>query len=57
MVYLHEKNRFEVWLGGSNRKVQTEHTELFRSKDTGYINFRKCAQVSMQLMPCTRQTP
>jgi hypothetical protein len=24
IVYLHEQGRFEVWLGGSNRKVQAE---------------------------------
>ena len=35
MVYLHEQNRFEVWLGGSNRKVQAEYIELFKRKDIG----------------------
>lgn len=36
VVYLHEQNRFEVWLGGSNRKVQAEYIELFTSKDIDY---------------------
>ena len=29
IVYLHEQNRFEVWLGGANRKVQAEYIEVF----------------------------
>ncbi len=29
IVYLHEQNRFEAWLGGANRKVQAEYIELF----------------------------
>lgn len=36
VVYLHEQNRFEAWLGGGNRKVQAEYIELFKSKDIGY---------------------
>lgn len=36
LVYLHEENRFEVWLGGSNRKVQAAYIELLKSKDIGY---------------------
>ncbi|MFB0919742.1 MAG: hypothetical protein QMB62_02485 [Oscillospiraceae bacterium] len=35
VVYLHEQNRFEVWLGGVNRKVQAEYIELMKSKDIG----------------------
>ncbi|MDD3777028.1 MAG: hypothetical protein PHN32_05430 [Actinomycetota bacterium] len=35
VVYLHEQNRFEVWLGGSNRKVQAEYIEKLRHIDTG----------------------
>ena len=35
VVYLHEQNRFEVWLGGSNRKVQAEYIELLRKMDIG----------------------
>lgn len=35
VVYLHEQDRFEVWLGGSNRKVQAEYIEKLRHIDTG----------------------
>jgi hypothetical protein len=27
LVYLHEQGKFEVWLGGSNRKIQAEYIE------------------------------
>ena len=33
IVYLHEQNRFEVWLGGANRRVQAETIELFKGKN------------------------
>ena len=33
IVYLHEQNRFEVWLGGANRKVQAVTIELLKGKD------------------------
>ena len=33
IVYLHEQNRFEVWLGGANRRVQAETIDLFKGKD------------------------
>ncbi len=35
IVYLHEDGRFEVWLGGSNRKIQAEYIELMRCKNKG----------------------
>lgn len=35
VVYLHEPNSFEVWLGGNNRKIQAEYIELFSNKGTG----------------------
>jgi len=35
IVYLHEEGRFEVWLGGSNRKIQAEYIERFKMKDIG----------------------
>lgn len=35
VVYLHEKNRFEIWLCGGNKKVQSEYIELFNTKDLG----------------------
>ena len=37
IVYLHEQNRFEVWLGGANRKVQAEYIEVFKDKDLGNL--------------------
>lgn len=33
IVYLHLENRFELWLGGGNRKVQAEYIELLKGKD------------------------
>ena len=33
IVYLHAENRFEVWLGGANRKVQAETIDRFKGKD------------------------
>ena len=33
IVYLHEQNRFEVWLGGANRKVQAEYIDILKGKD------------------------
>lgn len=33
IVYLHKENRFELWLGGSNRKVQAEYIDFLREKD------------------------
>ena len=36
VLYLHEQNRFEVWLGAINRKIQAEYIELIRSKDIGH---------------------
>ena len=35
IVYLHEQGRFEVWLGGSNRKIQTEYIRLLSRKNIG----------------------
>ena len=33
VVYLHEENRFEVWLAGSNRRIQAEYIEKMRYMD------------------------
>ena len=41
VVYLHNEGRFEVWLGGSNRKIQGEYIDLMRCKDTGKYNLSK----------------
>ncbi len=35
IVYLHEQSRFEVWLGGSNRKVQAKYIELLSRVNIG----------------------
>lgn len=35
IVYLHEEGRFEVWLGGSNRKIQAEYIKLLSGKNLG----------------------
>ncbi len=35
VVYLHEEGRFEVWLSGSNRKVQAEWIERLKGTDVG----------------------
>lgn len=35
VVYLHEQNKFEAWLGGGNRKVQAEYIEQMRHIDIG----------------------
>lgn len=35
IVYLHEKGRFEVWLSGSNRKIQAEYIDSMSGKDIG----------------------
>lgn len=43
IVYLHQENRFELWLGGTNRKVQTQYINLFKEKD---IAPYKLSQVS-----------
>jgi len=35
IVYLHKQARFEVWLGGSNRKIQAEFIERLSHKNLG----------------------
>jgi len=35
IVYLHEQNRFEAWLGGANRKVQAEYIKALKGADIG----------------------
>jgi hypothetical protein len=35
IVFLHEQGRFEAWLGGSNRKVQSEYIEKLKHKKIG----------------------
>lgn len=33
LVFLHEKIRFEVWLGGYNKQVQLKYWKLFKEKN------------------------
>ena len=35
VVYLHEENRFELWLAANNRQMQAEVIERLRHKNTG----------------------
>ena len=35
VVYLHEENRFEVWLAANNRKIQADSIEALSHKDLG----------------------
>lgn len=35
IVYLHEQGRFEIWLGGSNRKIQSEYIALLSRRNIG----------------------
>lgn len=35
IVYLHKEGRFDIWLGGSNRKVQAAFIERLSQKDIG----------------------
>ena len=35
IVYLHEQGRFEVWLGGSNRKIQADTIGRLSHRDLG----------------------
>lgn len=35
IVYLHQEGRFEVWLCGSNRRIQAEYLEKLGGKDLG----------------------
>jgi hypothetical protein len=41
VVYLHEENRFEVWLGGGNRKIQAEYIERLSAVDIGSYTLSK----------------
>ena len=33
LVFLHEKSRFEIWLGGYNKQVQTKYWKLLKDED------------------------
>lgn len=33
IVFIHDKIRFEVWLAGNNKQIQTKYWELFKEND------------------------
>lgn len=41
IVYLHEQNRFEVWLSGSNKAVQKEYIQLLSQKQASQYTLSK----------------
>ena len=41
IVYLHEENSFEIWLGGTNRQVQAEYISRLSGKDLGGYTLSK----------------
>lgn len=41
IVFLHEENRFEVWLGGYNRKIQANYIEMLSKKNIGKYKLSK----------------
>lgn len=43
VVYLHEEDRLEVWLAGSNRRVQGEFVELLKGRNLGGYRLSKVA--------------
>jgi len=43
VVYLHEENRFEVWLAGVNRKVQQDTADLLSLQGAGDYELSKTA--------------
>ncbi|MHA2079907.1 MAG: DUF7000 family protein, partial [Candidatus Thorarchaeota archaeon] len=43
IVFLHEEFRFEVWLSGNNRKVQSEYWKLIEESDWGKYNLSPLA--------------
>lgn len=43
IVYLHAQNRFEIWLGGMNRKVQAETISRLSRQDLGKYMLSKPA--------------
>ncbi|HUM56213.1 MAG TPA: hypothetical protein PLC13_03575 [Bacillota bacterium] len=43
IVYLHEENRFEAWLGGVNRSIQGKYIEIFKGKNIGRSKLSKAA--------------
>ncbi len=41
VVFLHEQGRFDVWLGGNNRKIQAEYIERMSHTNTGKYKLSK----------------
>ena len=47
LVYNHEKNSFEIWLLGRNKKVQQKYWELLKDQDLDKYEVSKTPQDSM----------
>jgi hypothetical protein len=43
IVYLHEENRFEVWLAANNRKLQADCIQTLSHKDLGIYSLSQMA--------------
>ena len=43
IVYLHEPGRFEVWLGGNNRKIQADYIHRLSQRDLGKYQLSQVA--------------
>ena len=41
IVFLHEENRFEVWLSGNNKKIQANYIKDFTHKNLGEYKISK----------------
>lgn len=41
IVYLHQEGRFELWLAGNNRKIQTSYIELLSHRNIGGYTLSK----------------
>jgi len=52
IVYLHLENRFELWLGGGNRKVQAEYIELLKGKDLGHYRLSQVSPGVDSIIEC-----
>ena len=52
IVYLHQENRFELWLGGGNRKVQAEYIELLKGKDLGHYRLSQVSPGVDSIIEC-----
>jgi hypothetical protein len=53
VVFLHETGRFEAWLAGYNKKVQTEYLELFKVSRWNKYPLAPVAKSLDYVMTCT----